>query len=371
MSSDNCNFIDKFKEIKSKLNLRITRNQNLLKLNFNLSKVSTLPSKFSLRDKMGEPFDQGSLGSCSSQSSLKVYQYHNPDFQPSRLYQYQQELIYDSGNVITYDKLTDNGSTMETAFRTLKERNVCSEKNWPYDISKFNTEPSILCHNEALLNRSLKDGIVNQNLDDIKMCLASPDHQNPISFGVLLFDSFENEETFKTGYVKTPNFVFQNLCGGHALVISGYNDETRYFEIINSWGNAVGDNGYFYFPYDYILNPMLTSDFHTLYKTTNDTHNHDLLMPSVPIPPSITPKIEILEEKENKPKFCTPKLNFDNINKPKNLNNINKSQTHRFSNSSSSSSSPHIPISSSITSSLNKAPSIPKLDPSVISKERK
>lgn len=38
----------------------------------------------------------------------------------------------------------------------------------------------------------------------------------------------------------------------HAIVITGYDDQTGWFKFINSWSPAWGDGGYFYIPYDFL-----------------------------------------------------------------------------------------------------------------------
>lgn len=257
------NHLEIFRQHKDKFNLRLSRDHTRpkLKLNFN----PNLPAKFSLREKMGSVWAQGSIGSCTANAVLKLYQYHNPDFVPSRMFQYQQELIMDG---CPYQ---DNGSTITTAFASLKQNGVCAEETWPYLPENFDKPAPTVAVNEALMNRSLSDGIVSQDINDIKSCIADPAHQNPISFGALLFDSIENASVLATGIVPTPNPSIDKVIGGHAITLVGYDDTSRLFEIMNSWGPNIGDRGFFYFPYEYLLNKTLTSDFHTLYKTSTET----------------------------------------------------------------------------------------------------
>jgi C1A family cysteine protease len=39
--------------------------------------------------------------------------------------------------------------------------------------------------------------------------------------------------------------------GGHAMIVTGYNDKQRVLKIRNSWGKQAGDNGEFYMSYDF------------------------------------------------------------------------------------------------------------------------
>lgn len=50
------------------------------------------------------------------------------------------------------------------------------------------------------------------------------------------------------------------LLGGHAVLCVGYNDLKKQWTMRNSWGAGWGAKGYFYLPYDYLVDPALSSD---------------------------------------------------------------------------------------------------------------
>ncbi|KAI9017516.1 hypothetical protein BC832DRAFT_612221 [Gaertneriomyces semiglobifer] len=52
--------------------------------------------------------------------------------------------------------------------------------------------------------------------------------------------------------------------GGHAMALIGYNDVTRQFKVVNSWGKQWGDNGCCYVPYEFLLNERYCDDFWTI-----------------------------------------------------------------------------------------------------------
>ena len=58
-----------------------------------------------------------------------------------------------------------------------------------------------------------------------------------------------------------PDVNKEKLLGGHAVMAVMYDDNLRVFGCRNSWGDKWGDEGYFYLPYDYILDEKLASDF--------------------------------------------------------------------------------------------------------------
>ena len=47
------------------------------------------------------------------------------------------------------------------------------------------------------------------------------------------------------------------IIGGHAVVIVGYKliNNITYVTFQNSWGSGWGDNGYGYFPIQFLMNP--------------------------------------------------------------------------------------------------------------------
>jgi C1A family cysteine protease len=53
----------------------------------------------------------------------------------------------------------------------------------------------------------------------------------------------------------------EQLLGGHAVMVVGYEDTLQCFIVRNSWGPDWGDKGYFYLPYNYLLDTNLSDDF--------------------------------------------------------------------------------------------------------------
>jgi C1A family cysteine protease len=53
----------------------------------------------------------------------------------------------------------------------------------------------------------------------------------------------------------------EEFLGGHAVLCVGYDDHKHHFIMRNSWGDSWGDKGYFYLPYEYLLDHNLASDF--------------------------------------------------------------------------------------------------------------
>jgi len=217
----------------------------------------SLPVSVDLRSLWGEIFDQGELGSCTSNSiagqiRYALYKGNGPIIHPSRLF------VYYNGRVVSGDPIDeDNGLSIRDGCVSVKRYGVCSENMWPYHIHKFAVKPSNECYSEAASTNHFSYFSVPQNLNQIKQCLAQ---KYMISFGARLYESFMSNHTSRTGFVNMPSSNEMEV-GSHAMCIVGYNDKTRLFAVANSWSVEWGNAGYCFIPYDYITNPNLCSDF--------------------------------------------------------------------------------------------------------------
>lgn len=221
-----------------------------------------LPDKMDIRAGCPPVYDQGQLGSCTAQSIAGAYEFdemrqHNPEvFIPSRLFIYYNERAMEG----TIDH--DSGGEIRDGMKSINTDGVCHENLWPYEINKFTEKPSHVCYDDAHQHHSIKYERLSQNLHELKHCLSEG---FPFVFGFMVYQSFESKEVVRTGYMTMP-LSNDQLIGGHAVMAVGYTKD--HFIIRNSWGKTWGDQGYFYMPYEYILNPKLASDFWTLRKVS-------------------------------------------------------------------------------------------------------
>jgi hypothetical protein len=174
------------------------------------------------------------------------------DFTPSRLF------IYYFERFIEHTVASDAGARLRDGLKVVNQRGVCSELEWPYDIQQFTVEPPAEDIDEALENRVIQFSRINQNITQMKACLAAG---SPFVFGITVYTSFESAPL---GQIPMPNTSQEQLLGGHALVAVGYDDTTQRFNFRNSWGASWGQAGYGTIPYSYLLDAQLASDFWAL-----------------------------------------------------------------------------------------------------------
>ena len=224
------------------------------------SVVSQIPSSVDLRDQCPSVYDQGQLGSCTANAIAGGIEFDmlkqgiTPVFAPSRLFIYYNERVME-GTVST-----DSGAQIRDGIKSVATQGDCPENEWPYDTAKFAAQPPQQCYDDAVKHKALVYRSVDQNLADMKGCLAEG---YPFVYGFTVYQSFESQAVAQTGNVPMPNSG-EAIVGGHAVVAVGYDDSDRVFICRNSWGEGWGDAGYFYMPYAYLLDNNLSDDFWTV-----------------------------------------------------------------------------------------------------------
>ena len=216
---------------------------------------SILPNKYEI-PIIRFIYNQGTLGSCSSNvicnqiMSLKDY---SDNEYPSRLFQY-----YNS-RAITGNEAFDDGSSYRDAYKSLAHHGFTSDKLWPYDTSKFAEKPPQEAYDKA--NKELIKSYLS-----LTPCLYAIQYaisQNlPVAFGTMIYENFKDLDE---------NFIVPlpagQVLGGHALNLVGYNNDTKLFKVLNSWGAEFGDGkGCCYMHYSHVLNQEWSFDFWVITK---------------------------------------------------------------------------------------------------------
>ena len=217
-----------------------------------------LPASVDLRPLCSPVEDQGQLGSCTANALVGNLEFLEKKADKavtdlSRLFVYYNERAME-GTVSE-----DSGAVIRDGIKTLAKQGVCTEKRWPYVISKFAVKPTPACFKEAS-----KEVVVSYHriltLQQMRQCLAEG---YPFVFGFTVYESFESDAVAKTGLLNMPASG-EKVMGGHAVMAAGYDDATKRFLIRNSWGSDWGMEGYFTMPYEYCDNRNLSDDFWTI-----------------------------------------------------------------------------------------------------------
>ena len=86
--------------------------------------------------------------------------------------------------------------------------------------------------------------------------------QTPILCGIQVYSNFMRM-TKEDDILALPS-ADDELLGGHAVVIIGFDDQSETFEILNSHGSDFANNGYFRIKYEYLLNSDMAFEFYVV-----------------------------------------------------------------------------------------------------------
>lgn len=222
-----------------------------------------LPPAVDLRECCSAVEDQGRLGSCTANAlagALEFLEQKNgtPFKDLSRLF------IYYNERALEHSVHVDSGAMLRDGIKTLAKQGVCTEKRWPYVISKFDERPPVACYREAL-DYQITSYERILTLDEMLACLAEG---FPFVFGFSVYESFESADVSRTGTVQMPQ-PEERVLGGHAVMAVGYHEAEKRFIVRNSWGTGWGLKGYFTMPYAYLADRGLSDDFWTIRRGEN------------------------------------------------------------------------------------------------------
>jgi C1A family cysteine protease len=222
-----------------------------------------LPAKVDLRPGCSKVEDQKDLGSCTANALAGALEFLRKK-DKVKFADMSRLFIYYNERVIEHTVKTDAGAMIRDGIKTLAKQGACTEKIWPYDITKFANKPPKAAYTEALNYKIISYARLN-TLDEMRACLADG---FPFVFGFSVYDSFESQQVAKTGVVDIPK-KGEKMLGGHAILAVGYDDAAKRLIIRNSWGPNWGMKGYFTMPYGYVTDRNLSDDFWTIRRGEN------------------------------------------------------------------------------------------------------
>jgi len=214
------------------------------------------PPRVDLRPGMPPVYDQGQLGSCTANAIGAAVHYDElrqgvaRPVQPSRLFLYYLERTLE-GSIHE-----DAGAYLADGVRVLSQWGYCDEQLWPYDIDQFTRNPSRAAYAAAAKAKVRDYAKVRQDRAHMQAALAAG---HPVVIGFTVYESFESEQVAETGVVPMPG-PKEEVLGGHAVLIVGYDGPTQRYIVRNSWGEDWGDRGYFTVPQAYFEDPRQASD---------------------------------------------------------------------------------------------------------------
>ena len=99
---------------------------------------------------------------------------------------------------------------------------------------------------------------------DLKSLMWLINHGYPIFCGIVMFNSAVSKDNYTFGTFTTPILDSEKSIGSHCVLIVGYNQDKKFFILMNTISSNWGVRGRGVIPYDYILDPRLAGDFWTI-----------------------------------------------------------------------------------------------------------
>ena len=229
----------------------------------------TVPESFELiflyNERDNERDNETYPGNCVADSVSFAYQavdvrrFDGPAM-PSLLFVYYNYRI-ENGNLEI-----DGGASIRNMIKSVNGNGVCSSELWRNVDDNFAVKPLDECYEYAQRNKLVIEyKSVRQDINHIKSAIAKG---FPVCFGFSVYESFEDENVGETGMIPLPK-QDERMLGGHCAVIVGYNDEIQRFTVRSSMGKGWGDSGNCYFPYEYLVDKKLSSDFWIITPSAN------------------------------------------------------------------------------------------------------
>jgi hypothetical protein len=208
-----------------------------------------LPTSVDLRHRLPQVKDQGGRGTCLAFAVTAAHEAERAG-SAAVVEDLSEEVLYWGSKQIDGNLVP--GSTCASANGALNRWGQPDERLWPYDPHRTDTDASYAPPLAALDPTACYRTYLTQlpfGVDEIRRYLALG---RTVLLGLQLNDVFDDPPG---GLIPMPT-PRDRFTDGHALLVVGYADATMTgdgtFMVRNSWGDAWGDGGYGYLPYQYL-----------------------------------------------------------------------------------------------------------------------
>lgn len=145
----------------------------------------------------------------------------------------------------------DYGAELHQALTFVKDKGNVLYRDFAVN-NACDSIPSIALRNKAALNRMKSfaalftpDAAPETKVERVKLALAG---NKPVVVGMVVLENFltlkSSDPVWYPGIGKT------NVFGGHAMVVIGFDDSRKAFEVMNSWGTGWANGGFAWIRYD-------------------------------------------------------------------------------------------------------------------------
>ncbi|MDP2831153.1 MAG: C1 family peptidase, partial [Candidatus Omnitrophota bacterium] len=207
--------------------------------------VVPIPVSFDFIKLMSPVRNQGSEGTCVAFASVTGVKEFQDKKEYRKLISLSPRFLYSLCK--KFDGIPfEEGTFPRIAMKVLLNYGVCHESFWPYAPHQKSL-PRKGADKDAIKFKIKAYARIKSQLEMKRSLLVN----GPFLAGVEVYKSWFNKSVEKSGFIPMPKRNEQ-LMGGHAICIVGYDDKFRIFKFKNSWGAKWADKGYGYLPYAYM-----------------------------------------------------------------------------------------------------------------------
>jgi hypothetical protein len=189
--------------------------------------------------------NQGNVGTCTVFAVTSIYEYILKKTE-GKNYDLSEHFIY--YNIPdSEDSKREKGTSYNDVIGVFKSIGICKEDTCPYCPETVDNKPSDDAYKEAQNHTIFEAKGVSINHDDI---ISALNDGYPVGISLRVFKSLcKNGGTV---FMPSTDEINSNDPMYHAMVICGYSLDDNMYIVRNSWGDKVGDKGYFYIPFEYV-----------------------------------------------------------------------------------------------------------------------
>jgi C1A family cysteine protease len=211
------------------------------------SSNSPLRDSVDLRPWASAVENQFHLGSCVGQAVVGAYELLLRKNNPAEFEDLSRLFVYYNARLMEGHVNEDDGAYVRDAIKAVYTYGICLEKLWPYDTGLFSVPPTVNSYEDAT-HRTIKNYYKVNGLGNI---LDALNQDRPIVASMQVYSNFDNLED-SVDYTLTMPTASDNILGGHAVVLVGYNLAKKLILCRNSFGADWGIAGYFWVPFEYV-----------------------------------------------------------------------------------------------------------------------
>lgn len=227
--------------------------------------AGSLPSSADVAKPINWIYNQEEESSCVFNSGASLIRHARirlnlPEIHPSRNFGYYETRKLEG------DVNQDGGAEIRDGLQIASNIGYVAESEWGYSNNTLFTSPPSKLIQEAANHRVQQYTSIEQTREGLQTALSMG---FAVQFGMTVYQSMMSNEVAKTGQVPMPQGPSDQVVGGHAVLLVGYDNHSQKYRVMNSWGYDWGKYGYFYLPYQYVESTDLASDFYTINSFTD------------------------------------------------------------------------------------------------------